>query len=132
MYFSRAAYRQRKSIEADARHFINLKSSMWRSSRPARLPWHSETFAVGMEDVVVESNMAPELPSWIQDHMARYIATDGADGYLWDASLGGGRPQYRKSPYAAVDFRTVRRGIRGGRLQGRRAGASGLVLESAG
>jgi deazaflavin-dependent oxidoreductase (nitroreductase family) len=23
--------------------------------------------------------------------MARYIATDGADGYLWDASLGGGK-----------------------------------------
>jgi deazaflavin-dependent oxidoreductase (nitroreductase family) len=30
------------------------------------------------------------LPDWIQNHLARYIATDGADGYLWDASLGGG------------------------------------------
>jgi len=31
------------------------------------------------------------LPAWIADHLARYIATDGADGYLWDASLGGGK-----------------------------------------
>ena len=32
-----------------------------------------------------------ELPTWIQDHLTRYLATDGADGYLWDASLGGGK-----------------------------------------
>ena len=31
-----------------------------------------------------------ELPKWIADHLARYLATDGEDGYLWDASLGGG------------------------------------------
>jgi deazaflavin-dependent oxidoreductase (nitroreductase family) len=31
-----------------------------------------------------------ELPDWIKDHLARYIATDGEDGYLWDARLGGG------------------------------------------
>jgi deazaflavin-dependent oxidoreductase (nitroreductase family) len=49
------------------------------------------TFAVQVEDVMTESTKAPKLPSWIQDHMARYIATDGADGYLWDASLGGGK-----------------------------------------
>ena len=36
-------------------------------------------------------NKPAELPNWIQDHLARYIATDGADGYLWDASLGGGK-----------------------------------------
>jgi deazaflavin-dependent oxidoreductase (nitroreductase family) len=30
------------------------------------------------------------LPNWITDHLARYLATDGADGYLWDATLGGG------------------------------------------
>ena len=40
---------------------------------------------------MTESTKAPKLPGWIQDHMARYIATDGADGYLWDASLGGGK-----------------------------------------
>jgi deazaflavin-dependent oxidoreductase (nitroreductase family) len=31
------------------------------------------------------------LPDWIQDHLRRYIATDGADGYYWDAALGGGK-----------------------------------------
>ena len=36
-------------------------------------------------------NKPAELPDWIHDHLARYIATDGADGYLWDASLGGGK-----------------------------------------
>jgi deazaflavin-dependent oxidoreductase (nitroreductase family) len=36
-------------------------------------------------------NQPAGLPNWIKDHLARYIATDGADGYLWDASLGGGK-----------------------------------------
>jgi deazaflavin-dependent oxidoreductase (nitroreductase family) len=31
-----------------------------------------------------------ELPVWIQDHLKRYISTNGEDGYLWDATLGGG------------------------------------------
>jgi deazaflavin-dependent oxidoreductase (nitroreductase family) len=31
------------------------------------------------------------LPSWIKSHLDRYIATDGAEGYLWDATLGGGQ-----------------------------------------
>jgi deazaflavin-dependent oxidoreductase (nitroreductase family) len=39
---------------------------------------------------MAESTKFPELPGWIQDHLARYLATGGADGYLWDASLGGG------------------------------------------
>jgi deazaflavin-dependent oxidoreductase (nitroreductase family) len=34
--------------------------------------------------------MPSKLPDWITDHLRRYLATDGADGYLWDASLGGG------------------------------------------
>jgi deazaflavin-dependent oxidoreductase (nitroreductase family) len=34
--------------------------------------------------------ISPKLPAWIREHLARYLATDGADGYLWDASLGGG------------------------------------------
>ena len=38
---------------------------------------------------MTQSN-ASALPGWIKDHLARYIATDGAEGYLWDASLGGG------------------------------------------
>lgn len=24
-----------------------------------------------------------ELPDWIQDHMTRYLATDGEDGHIW-------------------------------------------------
>ena len=32
-----------------------------------------------------------ELPSWIKDHISRYVATNGEDGYMWDASLGGGK-----------------------------------------
>ncbi len=32
-----------------------------------------------------------ELPAWIQDHLRRYLSTNGEDGYLWDASLGGGK-----------------------------------------
>ena len=39
---------------------------------------------------MADSNNRRELPSWIKDHLARYIATDGADGYLWDAGAGGG------------------------------------------
>jgi deazaflavin-dependent oxidoreductase (nitroreductase family) len=39
---------------------------------------------------MAEPHAIPKLPDWIQDHLNRYIATDGADGYLWDASLGGG------------------------------------------
>jgi deazaflavin-dependent oxidoreductase (nitroreductase family) len=40
---------------------------------------------------MTESNKTRELPDWIKNHLARYIATDGAEGYLWDASLGGGK-----------------------------------------
>jgi deazaflavin-dependent oxidoreductase (nitroreductase family) len=40
---------------------------------------------------MAEPNKSQDLPDWIKDHLARYIATDGADGYLWDASLGGGK-----------------------------------------
>src|SRR5208337_2272072 len=40
---------------------------------------------------MAEPNKSRELPAWIKDHLTRYLATDGADGYLWDASLGGGK-----------------------------------------
>ncbi len=39
---------------------------------------------------MTDANKPETLPDWIKDHLARYIATDGEDGYLWDASLGGG------------------------------------------
>jgi proline iminopeptidase len=31
-----------------------------------------------------------ELPEWIRNHVERYLASDGADGHMWDAALGGG------------------------------------------
>jgi proline iminopeptidase len=37
-----------------------------------------------------ESSAMSQLPRWIQDHLDRYRATNGEDGYLWDASVGGG------------------------------------------
>jgi deazaflavin-dependent oxidoreductase (nitroreductase family) len=40
---------------------------------------------------MAESHQSSNLPDWIKDHLSRYIATDGADGYLWDASIGGGK-----------------------------------------
>jgi len=40
---------------------------------------------------MTEPNKAAELPTWIKDHIARYVATNGEDGYLWDASMGGGK-----------------------------------------
>jgi deazaflavin-dependent oxidoreductase (nitroreductase family) len=39
---------------------------------------------------MAEPSESSKLPAWIKDHLSRYLATDGADGYLWDASLGGG------------------------------------------
>ena len=39
---------------------------------------------------MTEPRIAPGLPGWIQDHLTRYLATDGEDGHLWDATLGGG------------------------------------------
>lgn len=40
---------------------------------------------------MTESTEPKELPPWIKDHVSRYLATNGEDGYLWDASLGGGK-----------------------------------------
>lgn len=40
---------------------------------------------------MAESTERKELPSFIQDHLNRYLSTNGEDGYLWDASLGGGK-----------------------------------------
>src|SRR5271155_2916723 len=40
---------------------------------------------------MADQNEPSGLPAWIRDHLSRYLATDGADGYLWDASFGGGK-----------------------------------------
>jgi deazaflavin-dependent oxidoreductase (nitroreductase family) len=42
------------------------------------------------EAPVAQSNDESKLPPWIQDHLDRYRSTNGEDGYLWDASAGGG------------------------------------------
>jgi deazaflavin-dependent oxidoreductase (nitroreductase family) len=39
---------------------------------------------------MTEPSKPSELPSWIKDHVSRYLATNGEDGYMWDATLGGG------------------------------------------
>jgi deazaflavin-dependent oxidoreductase (nitroreductase family) len=44
-----------------------------------------------VEDIMAEPSGPKELPDWIKNHLERYIATDGEDGYLWDAALGGGK-----------------------------------------
>jgi deazaflavin-dependent oxidoreductase (nitroreductase family) len=40
---------------------------------------------------MAEPSAPSKLPDWIQDHIKRYVASDGADGYLWDSSIGGGK-----------------------------------------
>lgn len=40
---------------------------------------------------MAESTAPRELPAWIKDHVTRYLATNGEDGYLWDASVGGSK-----------------------------------------
>jgi deazaflavin-dependent oxidoreductase (nitroreductase family) len=37
-----------------------------------------------------EQRIADGLPDWIQDHLQRYMNSDGADGHYWDAAGAGG------------------------------------------
>ena len=39
---------------------------------------------------MTDPRISPELPDWIRDHLQRYLASNGEDGHLWDATLGGG------------------------------------------
>jgi deazaflavin-dependent oxidoreductase (nitroreductase family) len=38
-----------------------------------------------------ELSIPSSLPGWINDHLQRYLATNGEDGYWWDAKFGGGQ-----------------------------------------
>jgi deazaflavin-dependent oxidoreductase (nitroreductase family) len=38
-----------------------------------------------------EPTLPARLPSWIRDHVSRYLESNGADGHLWDSSIGGGK-----------------------------------------
>ena len=53
---------------------------------------------------MAEPNKSSDLPDWIKDHLSRYLATNGEDGYLWDASLGGGTGLVPPLPSSATRF----------------------------
>ncbi|NRA01560.1 MAG: nitroreductase family deazaflavin-dependent oxidoreductase [Myxococcales bacterium] len=38
-----------------------------------------------------EQEIPSYMPDWIRDHVRRYRESDGADGHMWDATLGGGQ-----------------------------------------
>ena len=40
---------------------------------------------------MAETTAPKELPSWIQEHVKRYLSSNGEDGYLWDSTIGGGK-----------------------------------------
>jgi deazaflavin-dependent oxidoreductase (nitroreductase family) len=42
-----------------------------------------------MEEIAMSEAKAPT--NWIQEHLQRYLATNGADGYWWDSTIGGGK-----------------------------------------
>jgi len=46
------------------------------------------------------------LPDFIQDHVKRYLATDGADGHLWDSRPHGGNGVVRTLLLTATGRRT--------------------------
>ena len=39
---------------------------------------------------MIEPRISPQLPDWIKEHLRNYLASDGENGHLWDATLGGG------------------------------------------
>lgn len=43
---------------------------------------------------MIEPRISPTLPSWIRDHLQRYIETNGEDGHIWDATMAGGKGSY--------------------------------------
>ena len=38
----------------------------------------------------MEFSVPEHLPDWMREHVRRYLATDGADGHLWDSRERGG------------------------------------------
>ena len=39
---------------------------------------------------MTDPRISAQLPDWIKDHLQRYLASNGEDGHLWDATLAGG------------------------------------------
>ena len=50
------------------------KAAKAAASKPAPVPKATAAKA---------ATQAPRLPRWMADHLARYLATNGADGHLW-------------------------------------------------
>jgi len=44
---------------------------------------------------MAEQNKSSELSDWIKNHIARYLASDGEDGYLAEAGVSGSNGEYR-------------------------------------
>jgi proline iminopeptidase len=42
------------------------------------------------EQAMSEFSVPTHLPDWIQDHVRRYLESEGADGHMWDSSVAGG------------------------------------------
>ena len=36
---------------------------------------------------MTDPRISAQLPDWIKDHLQRYLASNGEDGHLWDATL---------------------------------------------
>jgi deazaflavin-dependent oxidoreductase (nitroreductase family) len=36
-----------------------------------------------------EPEISPKLPGWMQDHLRRYLATNGEDGHIYDLTAAG-------------------------------------------
>lgn len=39
-----------------------------------------------------EIDLPASLPPWIRQHIELYLGSGGKEGHLWDASVGGGKP----------------------------------------
>lgn len=39
---------------------------------------------------MTDTGISTDLPNWIQDHLRRYLESDGEDGHMWDSSSAGG------------------------------------------
>jgi deazaflavin-dependent oxidoreductase (nitroreductase family) len=43
---------------------------------------------------LIEPRISPKVTGWIKDHLTRYIASNGADGHIWNAEVAGVKGQY--------------------------------------
>jgi len=97
-----------------------------------------------MAEPNTSSELPAELPDWIKNHVSRYVASNGEEGYLWDASIAGGKglvPTLLLTTVGRKSGRVLtlplifgRAGprLRHRRLQGWSAGTSRVVPESGG